>query len=168
MNCTNDEISWKCVSPPPSFTWMYISTVNWTFMYFKYTYDDVLWCYRLTPWLLEPRGSMPHSQGHSSSPYPELNLFLVFIPIYLISILMFSSHLCPSLPEGLSPIGLPVKILKVLLPSSFWLHELPISVLFCFEYRYDLGQVLQSWILFPVWSIFSLVFLVSFLRYKIY
>ena len=27
----------------------------------------------LTPWLMEPGGSMPHSQGHSNNPYPEPN-----------------------------------------------------------------------------------------------
>ena len=27
----------------------------------------------LTPWLMEPGGSMPHSQGLSSNPYPEPN-----------------------------------------------------------------------------------------------
>jgi hypothetical protein len=27
----------------------------------------------LTPWLLEPEGSMPHSQGLSNNPYPEPN-----------------------------------------------------------------------------------------------
>ena len=28
----------------------------------------------LTPWLMEPRGSMPHSQGPSNNFYPEPNL----------------------------------------------------------------------------------------------
>ena len=28
---------------------------------------------KLTPWLMEPGGSMPHSQGLSINPYPELN-----------------------------------------------------------------------------------------------
>ena len=28
---------------------------------------------KLTPWLMEPGGSMPHSQGLSNNPYPELN-----------------------------------------------------------------------------------------------
>jgi hypothetical protein len=27
----------------------------------------------LTPWLMEPGGSMIHSQGSSNSPYPEPN-----------------------------------------------------------------------------------------------
>ena len=27
----------------------------------------------LTPWLMLPRGSMPHSQGLSNNPYPDLN-----------------------------------------------------------------------------------------------
>ena len=28
---------------------------------------------QLTPWLMEPGGSMPHSQGFSNNPYPEPN-----------------------------------------------------------------------------------------------
>ena len=28
---------------------------------------------KLTPWLMEPGGSMPHSQGHSNNPYPKPN-----------------------------------------------------------------------------------------------
>ena len=28
---------------------------------------------KLTPWLMEPGGSMPHSQGLSNNSYPELN-----------------------------------------------------------------------------------------------
>ena len=28
---------------------------------------------KLTPWLMEPEGSMPHSQGLSNNPYPEPN-----------------------------------------------------------------------------------------------
>jgi hypothetical protein len=37
---------------------------------------------------------------------------------YLKSILIFSSHMYLDLPEVLFPVGLPVKILKALLPSS--------------------------------------------------
>ena len=29
--------------------------------------------HNITPWLIEPWGSMPHSQGHSNNPYPEPN-----------------------------------------------------------------------------------------------
>ena len=29
--------------------------------------------YSLTPWLMEPGGSMPNSQGLSNNPYPEIN-----------------------------------------------------------------------------------------------
>ena len=52
---------------------------------------------------MEPRGSMPHSQGLSNNSYPEPNQ-------------PTSPHL--GLPKGLFPVGLPVKILKALLPSS--------------------------------------------------
>ena len=63
---------------------------------------------------MEPGGSMPHSQGLSSNPYPEpkLTQFLVLIPISLTSILILSSHLRLGLPEGLFTADVPVKILK--------------------------------------------------------
>ena len=35
--------------------------------------DHRAWIHSLTPWLMEPGGSMPHSQGLSNNPYPELN-----------------------------------------------------------------------------------------------
>ena len=65
-------------------------------------------------------GSMSHSQGL---------YYLPLAPIYLSFILILSSHLRIGLPKGLFPVGLPVKILKALLPSSFWLHDLPISII---------------------------------------
>ena len=61
---------------------------------------------------MEPGGSMPHSQGLSNNPYPEPNQ-----PNSL-SLQILSSHLRLSLPKGLFPVGLPVKIFKALLPSS--------------------------------------------------
>ena len=48
----------------------------------------------------------------------ELIQFLTLIPISLRSILLVSYHLRLDLPKGLFPAGVPVKILKVLLPSS--------------------------------------------------
>ena len=38
----------------------------------------------LTLWLMELRGSLPHSQGLSNNPYPEPNqpLFLALTPIF--------------------------------------------------------------------------------------
>ena len=50
-------------------------------------------------------------------PYPEPNQpnSPALIPIFLRSILILSSRL--RLPKGLFPVGLPVKILKALLPS---------------------------------------------------
>ena len=44
--------------------------------------------------------------------------FLVLTPIYLRYILTLSSHLCFGLPRSLFPVGLSLKILKALLPSS--------------------------------------------------
>ena len=64
---------------------------------------------------MEPVGSMPHSQGLSNNSYPEPNQ--PNFP-HSRSILILSSHLRLGLPKGLLPVGIPVKILKALLPSS--------------------------------------------------
>ena len=50
---------------------------------------------RLTPWLMEPGGSMPHSQGLSNNSYPEPDQpnSPVLIPIPLRSILILSFYL---------------------------------------------------------------------------
>ena len=47
----------------------------------------------------------------------ESTQFLVFMPIYLMSILILSSHLRLGLPKCLFSVGLPVTILKALQPS---------------------------------------------------
>ena len=62
---------------------------------------------------MEPGASMPHSQGLSNNPYSEQNQ-----PNSSRSILILSSHLRLGLPKYLFPVGLPVNILKALLPSS--------------------------------------------------
>ena len=69
---------------------------------------------------MKPRGSMPHSQGLSNNPYPELNeLNSSYWYIFLLRpIPILSSHLRLDLPNGLFPVVLSVKILKALLPSS--------------------------------------------------
>ena len=64
------------------------------------------------------RDSRQHSLSLSNNPYPEPNQPPTLIPISSRSILILSSHLCLSLPKGIFPVGLPVKILKALLPSS--------------------------------------------------
>ena len=59
---------------------------------------------------------------HKGSPIisilSRINPITRIIPISSRSILILSSHLRVSLPKGLFPVGLPVKILKALLPSS--------------------------------------------------
>ena len=81
-----------------------------------------------TPWLIKHGGSMPHSQGISNNPYPAESIqFLVLAPISLRCSLTLSSHICVGLPKDLLPVGLPVNVLKALLPS-LWLHALPISI----------------------------------------
>ena len=85
---------------------------------------------RLTPWLMGPRDSMPHSWGPSNNPYPIQ--FLVLITISVRSILVLFSHLRLGFPKGLFPAGVPVKILKALLPSSnlaTWPAYLPLAIL---------------------------------------
>ena len=68
---------------------------------------------------MEPGGSMSHSQVLPISPsWAESTQLFVLLPIYLRSIIILSSHLRLSLPKGFFPVGLPVKILKALLPSS--------------------------------------------------
>ena len=74
----------------------------------------------LTLWLQEPGGSMPHSQGSPIIPIlSRINQFLVLKSISLRSILILSSHLRLRLPQGIFPVGVPVKILKELLPSGY-------------------------------------------------
>ena len=75
--------------------------------------------YELTPWLMEPAGSMPHSQRLSNYLYPEPNQFLVLTPISLGWNIILATHICIGLPRYLFPVGLPVKILKASLLSFF-------------------------------------------------
>ena len=67
---------------------------------------------------MEPGGSMPHSHGLSNNSYPEPNHSPSLIPISSRSILILASHLRLGLPKDLFPVGLALKILKALLPSS--------------------------------------------------
>ena len=65
----------------------------------------------------ETGGSVPHSQRLFNNPYPLLFIPIpLLIPIYSRYVLILSSHLCQGLPKGLFSVGLPVKILKALIP----------------------------------------------------
>ena len=83
---------------------------------------------------MEPGGSMSHSQGLSNNSYHEPNQPFPRIDTYLFKIhsnIVLSST--PKPPQkGLFPVGLPVKILKALLPSSILatcpVHEVHITV----------------------------------------
>ena len=59
-----------------------------------------------------------HNDFQQSLSRTESTQSLVLIPIYLKSILILSSHLYLDLSNGPLPVGLPVIILKALLPSS--------------------------------------------------
>ena len=107
---------------------------------------------------MEPAGSMPNSQGFSSNAYPDPNQtqFLVLIPISLRSILVMSSHLRLGLPKGIFPIGLPVKILKAVLPSSIlatWPAHLNLL---------DLITLTAVWSRHELWVCFQLIILFEY------
>ena len=70
----------------------------------------------LTPWLVEPGGSIPHSKNPPI--IPIVRVMNTFSCIYLRSIVIFSSHVHLGFPIGLFPVGVPVKMSKVILPSS--------------------------------------------------
>ena len=65
---------------------------------------------------MAPGCSMPHSQGLSNNPYPEWNQpNSSYCPL---STVILPSYIRLGLPKCLFSVGLPVKILKALLPSS--------------------------------------------------
>ena len=69
--------------------------------------------------LYGPEELVPHSQGLPNNPYlepnqPNISYWYLFLRFFLI----LSSHLRLGLPKGLFLVGLSVKTLKVLLPSS--------------------------------------------------
>ena len=73
---------------------------------------------------MQPGGSMSHSQGLS----PIIPILSRINPIPRIDTYLFKVHsniVLPSTPRPpqVPPIGLPVKILKALLPSSHKLYE---------------------------------------------
>ena len=58
-------------------------------------------------------GSMPHLQGS-----PIIPILSRINPIPRIDTYFFNVHLRLDFPNGIFPVGLPVKVLKALLPSS--------------------------------------------------
>ena len=64
---------------------------------------------------MEPAGSMPHSQGLFNNSYPETNQLSSRVDTYFLKI---HSNIALGLPNGIFPVGLLVKILKALPPSS--------------------------------------------------
>ena len=119
---------------------------------------------RLTPWLMEPGGSMLHSQGLSDNPYPDSNQPNYphwYLPISSRSILIVSSHLHLGLPIGVFLAGLPVKF-----PHSgrlIHLNLLDLITLTISDERYKLWN-------FSLWSLLHSPFsslLVPNIRLKI-
>ena len=67
---------------------------------------------------MEPSDSVPYSQGSSIIPILNRIAPIDSIDTYFFkSMLILSSHLRLGLPKTLFPVGVPVKILKALLPS---------------------------------------------------
>ena len=69
---------------------------------------------------------MPHSQGISDipvlsqiNPIPRIDTYFFKVHSNI------APHLHLSLPKGLFPVGIPVKILK-----TFWLRDLPILIFY--------------------------------------
>ena len=101
---------------------------------------------------MEPGGSMPYSQGLSNNLYPEL-------------IQPNSSYWYLGFPKSLFPVGLPVKMLKALLPSSIlatWpahFNLLDLITLNILGERYKLWSSCLCWykalILTKTWNLFN-------------
>ena len=72
----------------------------------------------LSPWLVEPRGSMQYSKGLSNNPHSESNQpNPSYWYIFLLRSIPILSQLRLGLPKSLFPVGLSVNILKAFLPS---------------------------------------------------
>ena len=100
---------------------------------------------------MEPGGSILHSQGLSNNPYPEPNhsisrsdtCFFQFI-------LILSSHLRLGLPKDIFPAGVPVKILKALLPSfilATWPAHLSLLNLITLTILGEVRHLVPLWLL---------------------
>ena len=69
-------------------------------------------------WELLTCSNGPSLKTEQRGTRPVSTQFLILIPISSRFILILSSHLRLGLPKGLFPAGVPVKILKALIPSS--------------------------------------------------
>ena len=78
--------------------------------------------------------------------WAESTQFLVLIPISLKSTLILSSHLRLGLPKGIFPAGVPVKVLKALIPSSILaIRPAHLSLLDLITHYCILGERYRQW-----------------------
>jgi len=89
---------------------------------------------------MEPEGSLPYSQEPATGFYPELDASKSTSsqPTSLRNVLILSSHLCLSLPSGLSPSECSIKILYIYFPLSRSFHRIrpsPIEALYNISYQ---------------------------------
>ena len=95
---------------------------------------------------MEPEGSLPHSQGPATCPYPEADQSSPCPhPTSWRSILILSSHLRLGLPSGLCPSDFPTETLYTSLFSPYVLHVPPISFFSTWSPEQYLWGCISTW-----------------------
>ena len=96
------------------------------------TFKKVEWfvkaiTFKLNPWLMDLEFNTAFTRAPMILILSQINQIPRMIPISIKSISILSSYLRLDLPKGLFPVGLPVEILKALLPSSILAFSTPHS-----------------------------------------